>query len=98
MREFVKNIFNWRKTSTAVHTGKLTHFAQENGIYSYFRYNEKEKYWIILNKNKENSRIELDKYKEILPQKPAFTDVLTKQKLNSEIEIPAKGFRILRVE
>jgi glycosidase len=98
MREFVKNILNWRKTSTAIHSGKLTHFAPENGIYSYFRYNEKEKYWIILNKNEENSKIELGKYKEILPQKPTFTDVLSKQKFNTEIEIPAKGFRILRVE
>lgn len=47
--EFTKKILNWRKTQPAVHSGKTTHYAPENGVYVYFRYNDKDKVMVILN-------------------------------------------------
>lgn len=95
--DFNKNILNWRKTCTAIHNGKLMHFAPENGIYSYFRYNEKEKYWIVFNKNSNEVMMDLTRYKEILPTKASFTDVLENKKFDTNLSIPARGFRILKV-
>ncbi len=98
MREFVKKLLNWRKTATAIHDGKLIHFAPEDGIYSYFRFNEKEKYFVVINKNDKESSLNLVKYKGMLPNKPSFEDVLDGGQFQNEVRIPAKSFRILKVK
>ena len=98
MREYVKKLLNWRKTATAIHNGKVVHYSPEDGIYTYFRFNEKEKYWIILNKNQEAISVNTQKYKEHLPENATFFDVLENQKLQNQITIPGKGFRILKVD
>ncbi len=43
MQNYVSTIQNWRKEKPVIHHGKLMHFAPENGIYVYFRYNDKDK-------------------------------------------------------
>jgi glycosidase len=98
MRSFVKKLLNWRKTATAIHNGKLVHYSPEDGIYAYFRFNEKEKYWIILNKNEESTSVNPQKYKEHLHEKAKFYDVLENKFFERQISIPGKGFRILKVD
>jgi glycosidase len=98
MRAYVKKILNWRKTATAIHNGKLVHYSPEDGIYTYFRFNEKEKYWIILNKNEESTSVNPQKYKEHLHEKTKFYDVLENKFFERQISIPGKGFRILKVD
>ena len=98
MREFVKKLLNWRKTATAIHNGKLIHFAPEDGIYSYFRFNEKEKYFVVLNKNDKEAALNLERYKGMIPIKPSFEDVLDGGQFQNEVKIPAKSFRILKVK
>jgi glycosidase len=98
IRGFVKKLLNWRKTATAIHNGKLIHFAPEDGIYSYFRFNEKEKYFVVLNKNHKEVSLHLEKYKGMIPDKPSFEDVLDGSEFQNEVRIPAKSFRILKVK
>jgi glycosidase len=98
MRSFVKKLLNWRKTATAIHNGKLVHYSPEDGIYTYFRFNENEKYWIILNKNEESTSVNPQKYKEHLHEKAKFYDVLENKFFERQISIPGKGFRILKVD
>ncbi|MCF8326578.1 MAG: cyclomaltodextrinase C-terminal domain-containing protein, partial [Leadbetterella sp.] len=98
MREYVKKLLNWRKNATAIHDGKLIHFAPEDGIYSYFRFNEKEKYFVVLNKNDKEASLSLERYQGMLPNKPSFEDVLDGSHFQNEVRIPAKGFRILKVK
>ena len=70
MKNFTSKLLNWRKNSAVIHSGKLIQFAPENGIYSYFRYNEEETVMVIFNKNKEAIKHDLSKYKEMA--KPAY--------------------------
>ena len=98
MRAYVKKILNWRKTATAIHNGKLVHYSPEDGIYAYFRFNEKEKYWIILNKTEESISVNPQKYKEHLHEKAKLYDVLENKFFERQISIPGKGFRILKVD
>lgn len=97
MREYVKKLLNWRKTASAIHNGKMVHYSPEDGIYSYFRFNEKEKYWIILNKNQDQITMNTKRYNEYLPVTATFFDVLENKNLENKIIIPSKGFRILKV-
>jgi hypothetical protein len=76
----------------------LIHYAPEGGIYSYFRFNEKEKYFVVLNKNDKEISLDLGRYKEMLSAKPIFEDVLDGSRFQNEVRIPSKGFRILKVK
>jgi glycosidase len=98
MRQFTKKLLNWRKTAAAIHNGKLIHYAPEGGIYSYFRFKEKEKYFVVLNKNDKEISLDLGRYKEMLSAKPIFEDVLDGSRFQNEVRIPSKGFRILKVK
>ncbi len=51
MQDYVSKIQNWRKNKTVIHTGRLMHFAPQDGVYTYFRYNDNETVMVVLNKN-----------------------------------------------
>ncbi len=81
MLQFTQKLLNWRKTATAVHTGKLKHFAPENGVYVQFRYNDSQKLMVILNKNTSTYSLPLAKFSEMLPAKFTAKNVLSKEEL-----------------
>jgi len=65
-QQYIKKILNWRKDKEVIHNGELLHFAPDNGVYTYFRYNESEKVMVILNKNRASVQHDTGKYNEIL--------------------------------
>ncbi len=65
--DFTKKLLNWRKDKEVIHTGHLKHYIPEDGLYVYFRYNEKESVMVILNNNDIESRtVTKNKYIESL--------------------------------
>jgi len=64
---FCKNLLNWRKTNTTIHTGKLTHFIPMDGVYVYFRHGDAGKVMVVLNKNTEETQLDLERFRELLP-------------------------------
>jgi neopullulanase len=95
---FTKKLLNWRKNTPTIYNGKMVHFAPEGGIYSFFRFDKNDKYWIVLNKNSKEVTLNLDKYKELVPQKAELFDVLENETFKNSVVVPAKGFRILKVK
>ena len=47
--EFSKNLFQWRKNSEVIHTGKTKHFIPVNEGYGYFRYNDDDTVFVFIN-------------------------------------------------
>lgn len=64
--EFCSEIINWRNSNETIHKGKLTHFLPVNGVYVYFREHKDSAVMVVLNKNKEESNLSLNRYSEIL--------------------------------
>jgi len=64
--EYVQKLTNWRKTATAIHSGKLVHFIPENNTYVYFRYTENEAVMVVMNKNTSSTKMNRNRFKEIL--------------------------------
>ncbi|MFC3811805.1 glycoside hydrolase family 13 protein [Lacihabitans lacunae] len=95
---FTKKLLNWRKNTPTIYNGKMVHFAPEGGIYSFFRFDKNDKYWIVLNKNSKEVTLNLDKYKELVPQNAELFEVLENETFKNSVVVPAKGFRILKVK
>lgn len=76
--QHLATLANFRKTSPALTTGKFMQFFPVDGIYVYFRYNEKQTVMVVMNTAKEEKTISLDKYSERTNGFTAYRDVITK--------------------
>jgi glycosidase len=98
-QEFFTKLLNWRKNNEVIHTGKLMHFAPENGVYVYFRYNDTKKVMVILNKNNTIANLPLARFSEMLSAYSAGKDVLSGKDypFSGELVLPAKKVLILEL-
>lgn len=77
MQDFVRKLFNWRKTSSAVTHGKLTHYLPRDGSYVYFRHDGKQKVMVVLNKNAGETRLDLARFAGMIKDARTARNVLT---------------------
>lgn len=75
--DFNKKLLNWRKGASVIHYGKLRHFVPKEGVYVFFRYDEGEKVMIVLNKNKIDYTLQLDRFAEMLDGHIQGQDILS---------------------
>jgi glycosidase len=97
---YMKTLLNWRKSKAVVHNGKLMHYAPENGVYSYFRYNNQEKVMVILNKNEQQVELSTDRFHEMLGEASEARDVISGKTfpLSQSIAIPARSGLVLEIK
>lgn len=104
-KAFLKNLLNWRKTCSAIHSGGLKHFAPsyENELYAMLRFDKKSIVLLVMNNDTKKKKIIPNNYiKEVnskLSDKLAV-DVLNGKDLNinNSISIDSKSFLLLEVK
>ena len=98
-QQLVKTLLTWRKTASAIHSGKLMHFAPDNGTYTYFRYNKQQTVMVVMNKKQQPVTLDLARFSEVLPQGKTATEVITGQriKLDKQLTVPARGTLVLDI-
>ena len=74
----IATLANFRKTSPALTRGKFMQFFPVDGIYVYFRYNDRQTIMVVMNTSKEEKTIKLDRYAERTNGFTKYKDVLTK--------------------
>ncbi len=91
MQRFVRTLFNWRKTSSAVKYGKLTHYLPVDGSYVYFRHDPLQTVMVVLNKNAETTKLDLSRFSSMIQNAPVGKNVLTGEEVNlqSPLTLPA---------
>ncbi|NOR74670.1 MAG: alpha-amylase [Draconibacterium sp.] len=100
MQQYISNIQNWRKNKEVIHTGKLVHFVPEDGIYTYFRFNDEEAVMVILNKNETDKILATERFKEIISNYSVGNDIISPTKISdiSKINISAKSAMIIELK
>ncbi len=100
IQKYISKIQNWRKSKDVIHHGKLVHFVPEDGIYTYFRYNDNEAVMVILNKNETDKVLTTDRFKEIVAGFKSGNDIISSTQINdiSEINVPAKSAMIIELK
>jgi glycosidase len=63
-QEFTRQLALFRKNSSALKTGKMMQFVPENGVYVYFRYDDKETVMVVMNTNKEETTLNTARFRE----------------------------------
>ena len=64
--DFTAKVFNWRKSKSVIHNGKLMHYLPDNNVYVYFRYNDTESVMVVVNNSKDKQTLKLDRFQERL--------------------------------
>jgi glycosidase len=99
-QEFFSKILNWRKTSEVIHSGKLKHFAPEDGVYVYFRYNQNQKVMVVMNKNAQEKSIDTNRFSEIMDNSTSGKDVISGTTITDlkNLKVPAMSAMIIELK
>ena len=95
--EFSKQIFNWRKSKSVIHTGKTMQFVPENNVYVYFRYDTDDQVMIVINNNPQAQTLDLKRFEEMIKTAKAGTDMISNKsiKLDKALTIDGKTSMII---
>ncbi|MES2849605.1 MAG: alpha-amylase family glycosyl hydrolase [Bacteroidota bacterium] len=70
---------NYRKTSSALATGKMMQYVPVDGLYVYFRYDAKQTVMVVMNTSKKEKKITISDYAERTGGFGNYTNVITKE-------------------
>jgi glycosidase len=98
--DFTAKVFNWRKSKSVIHNGKLMHYLPDNNVYVYFRYNDTESVMVVVNNSKDKQTLKLDRFKESLASYSSGKDIISDANfdLKSELSIEGKSSLILELK
>ncbi len=94
---WLRALLNWRKTATAVHSGKFLHFVPRDGVYVYFRDDGAQRLMIVLGRNETAVDLSLDRFAEGLKGATSARNALTGASvaLGDTLIVPAHAALIL---
>ncbi len=97
---YFRTLAQWRKIKPVVHTGKLTHFIPQDGVYTYFRHNNSEAIMVMLNNNDKDARtVKTNRFRERTAGFIRAKNVITGEVLSdiSSVTVPAKSALVLEL-
>jgi len=100
---YIRALFNWRKRTPLLHTGRLTHFAPADGVYVFFRHagepGSGKSVMVALNKNSDATLLPLARFDGFLRGRDA-RDALTGRSvvLGKSLSLPGKSATLLEIE
>jgi len=99
-QDYFRKVLNWRKTNPVVHSGALKHFAPENGIYVYFRYNESGKVMVVLNKNQEAKTLDTTRFGEVMAACTSGKEIISGKNITDlkTLNVPAMSAMIIELK
>jgi neopullulanase len=76
--DYMRTLLSWRKSTSAIHNGKLVHYIPEDNIYVYFRFNEQQTIMVVLNGNDTVKTLDTKRFEENMKGLGKATNVMTK--------------------
>jgi glycosidase len=98
-QDYTRALFTWRKRTPLLHTGKLTHFAPQDGVYVYVRHDAGKAVLVALNKNDTATSLPLERFDAFLHGRGAREALTGKPVvLGATLALPAKSATLLELE
>jgi glycosidase len=73
----IKSLATYRKTSSALTTGKFMQYLPEDGVYTYFRYDNNQTIMTVMNTSKSEKNISFNKFDERTSGFSKYKNVIT---------------------
>ena len=96
--DFTSKLFNWRKSKSVIHNGKMTHYIPENNVYVYFRYNESESVMVVINNSNETQTFKTNRFAENIQNHQSGMDILSGKTIDLKNDIAIEGKSVLVLE
>lgn len=98
-QDYTRALFTWRKRTPLLHTGKLIHFAPQDGVYVYVRHDAGKAVLVALNKNNTATSLTLERFDAFLHGRGAREALTGKPVvLGATLALPAKSATLLELE
>jgi len=96
---YTKNLANYRKSSSALKTGKLMQFVPEDAVYTYFRYDNNQTVMVVMNTAKEEKTVDTKRFEERFTGFTKGKDITSGaiKELRTNWKLPAKSIWILEL-
>jgi neopullulanase len=92
---YLKTLANFRLKSSALKKGKMMQYIPENGLYTYFRYDDKQTIICIMNTSDEEKNIDaVTKYADIVKGFTSMKNVITGEVKPLQVKIAGKEMLI----
>jgi len=96
--DYTRRFANFRKASSALKTGNTMQYLPENGVYVYFRYDNKQTVMCVMNQNTDPKTIDLSRFSERIKDFTKAFDVATGVTFNLEPKLTLGGKYVLVME
>lgn len=99
-QRFMRQLLNWRKEKSVIHTGKLMQYAPIKSVYAYFRYDDEDTVMAIFNQSQDTETLDLNRFAERIGDATRAEDVLTGRRygLNRPITLEPRSVLLLEVD
>jgi glycosidase len=96
---WTRTIANFRKSSSAIKTGKLMQYVPEDWVYTYFRYDDKQTVMVVMNTASEERTIDPKRFSERIKGFTKARNVTNakQEDLETKWKLPAKSIWILEL-
>jgi glycosidase len=96
---YLRKLANFRKRSSAITTGKLMQYLPIDGVYTYFRYDNKQTVMVIMNTADKELTVDFDRFSDRTKGFSKATSVINGQTLNlkNAAKIPGKTIWIMEL-
>jgi glycosidase len=96
---YVKTLAGFRKSSSALKTGKLTQYIPNDGVYVYFRYDDNQTVMVISNSSDAEKQVRITSYTERTNRFSRGRDVMTGKVHNLfDLKISAKSSMVIELQ
>lgn len=97
---YVRTLANFRKNSSAIKTGKMMQYVPDNGVYVYFRYDDKQTVMCVMNQNDSvSAKVDMDHLSERTKGFTKAVNVVTGETIHFEhtLSTPPKSLTVFEL-
>ena len=95
-----RSLARFRKSSTAITTGKFMQYVPEDWVYTYFRYDNRQTIMVVMNTSKEEKTVDPKRFSERTAGFNSAKDVLTgaSNNLSTSWKVPGRTVWVLELQ
>jgi glycosidase len=95
---YVRTLANYRKSCSALQTGKMMQYIPEDGVYVYFRYDAQKTVMVVYNSREKEQTVSTARYNERINGAQKALNVITNETIDlGKLTLPAKATLVLEL-